>query len=74
MNRVIEFSKYLNYQGIYVDTFSNNMALMRILDKVGGFNPAIISPEVSHIIAKLSPPLISSLNSSSDGNSSTANP
>jgi RimJ/RimL family protein N-acetyltransferase len=37
MNRVIEFSKYLNYQGIYVDTFSNNMALMRILDKVGGF-------------------------------------
>ncbi|XP_063407648.1 uncharacterized protein LOC134691220 isoform X2 [Mytilus trossulus] len=37
MNRVIEFSKYLNYQGIYVDTFSNNAALIRILDKVGGF-------------------------------------
>lgn len=37
MNRVIEFAKYLNYQGIYVDTFSNNSALIRIVEKVGGF-------------------------------------
>lgn len=44
MNKVIEFSKQLGYHGIYVDTFSNNKALIRILDKVGGFTKVGLLP------------------------------
>ena len=37
MRKAIEFSKKLGYMGMYVDTFSNNVAVQRILEKIGDF-------------------------------------
>uniref|UniRef100_A0A8W8NER2 N-acetyltransferase domain-containing protein n=1 Tax=Magallana gigas TaxID=29159 RepID=A0A8W8NER2_MAGGI len=37
MRKAIEFSKKLGYMGMYVDTFSNNVAVQRIIEKIGGF-------------------------------------
>lgn len=36
--KAIEFSQKLGYVGMYVDTFSNNTGIIRILQKIGGFN------------------------------------
>lgn len=38
MRKAIEFSRCLGYVGMYVDTFSNNIGIIRILQKIGGFN------------------------------------
>lgn len=37
MRKAIEFSKKLGYMGMYVDTFSNNVAVQRILERIGDF-------------------------------------
>ena len=37
MRHSIDFSKKLGYMAMYVDTFSNNMAIQRIVEKIGGF-------------------------------------
>lgn len=37
MRKAIEFSQKLGYVGMYVDTFSNNTGIIRILQKIGGF-------------------------------------
>ena len=37
MRHAIDFSKKLGYMAMYVDTFSNNMAIQRIVEKIGGF-------------------------------------
>ena len=38
MRKAIQFSQKLGYVGMYVDTFSNNTGIIRILQKIGGFN------------------------------------
>ncbi|XP_062590073.1 uncharacterized protein LOC134251680 [Saccostrea cucullata] len=37
MRKAINFSKKLGYMGMYVDTFSNNIAVLRIIEKIGEF-------------------------------------
>ena len=37
MRKAIEYSRKLDYKGMYVDTFSNNIAVQRILEKIGTF-------------------------------------
>jgi RimJ/RimL family protein N-acetyltransferase len=37
MRKAIDFSKNLGYIGMYVDTFSNNVAVQKIIDKIGDF-------------------------------------
>ncbi|VDI31089.1 Hypothetical predicted protein [Mytilus galloprovincialis] len=37
MKTAIQFSQQLGYVGMYVDTFSNNTGMLKILQKIGGF-------------------------------------
>lgn len=37
MQKAVDFSKSLGYMGMYVDTFSNNLAIQRIIEKLEGF-------------------------------------
>lgn len=37
MRLAIDFAKRLGYLGMYVDTFSNNSAIIKIIDHIGGF-------------------------------------
>ena len=37
MKIAIDFAKRLGYLGMYVDTFSNNTAIIKIIDNIGGF-------------------------------------
>ena len=37
MRKSIDFAKRLGYHGMYVDTFSNNVAIIKIIEKIGGF-------------------------------------
>lgn len=37
MRKVLEFSEILGYQGMYVDTFCNNLGMQKIISKLGGF-------------------------------------
>lgn len=37
MRTSIDFAKRLGYIGMYVDTFSNNIAIIKIIEKIGGF-------------------------------------
>jgi len=37
MRKAVQFSRNLGYMAMYVDTFSNNSAVERILEKIGGF-------------------------------------
>jgi RimJ/RimL family protein N-acetyltransferase len=37
MQQVVEFSKRLGFIALYLDTFSTNLAIQRILEKLGGF-------------------------------------
>ncbi|KAK3088215.1 hypothetical protein FSP39_016245 [Pinctada imbricata] len=37
MKKAIEYSKKLAYKGMYVDTFSNNIAVQKILENFGTF-------------------------------------
>lgn len=37
MRKVLEFSEMLGYQGMYVDTFCNNVGMQKIISKLGGF-------------------------------------
>lgn len=38
MRKAIEFARSLGFMAMYVDTFSNNLALKRIMEKIGGFS------------------------------------
>ncbi|KAK3087295.1 hypothetical protein FSP39_004332 [Pinctada imbricata] len=38
MRKAIQFSRKLGYIAMYVDTFSNNIAMQRILEKIDGLN------------------------------------
>ncbi|KAJ8321802.1 hypothetical protein KUTeg_000273 [Tegillarca granosa] len=42
--KAVDFSKKLGYMGMYVDTFSNNVAIQRILEKLGGFTKVGMLP------------------------------
>ena len=37
LRKSIEFAKRLGYAGMYVDTFSNNIAIIKIIQNIGGF-------------------------------------
>ncbi|XP_060085337.1 uncharacterized protein LOC132564722 [Ylistrum balloti] len=37
LRTAIDFSRRLGYMAMYVDTFSNNVAIQRIVEKIGGF-------------------------------------
>ncbi|XP_062590064.1 uncharacterized protein LOC134251675 [Saccostrea cucullata] len=37
MRKAIAFSEKIGYMGMYVDTFSNNIAVRRIIEKIGDF-------------------------------------
>lgn len=44
MLKAIDFSKRLGYEAMYVDTFTNNVALLHILKKIGGFQQVGLLP------------------------------
>lgn len=44
MDKAIEFSRKLGYEAMYVDTFTNNVALIQILKKIGGFQQVGLLP------------------------------
>ncbi|CAG2214719.1 uncharacterized protein [Mytilus edulis] len=37
LRKSLEFAKRLGYKGMYVDTFSNNVAMIKIIESIGGF-------------------------------------
>jgi RimJ/RimL family protein N-acetyltransferase len=37
LRKATDFATYLGYMGMYVDTFSSNEAILRIIEKIGGF-------------------------------------
>lgn len=44
MEKALDFSKKLGYEAMYVDTFTNNVALIQILKKIGGFQQVGLLP------------------------------
>jgi RimJ/RimL family protein N-acetyltransferase len=40
----IDFATYLGYFGMYVDTFTSNKAILRIVEKIGGFQKVGVLP------------------------------
>lgn len=44
LRQAVEFATYLGYIGMYVDTFSSNKAILRIIDKIGGFQKVGVLP------------------------------
>lgn len=44
MRTAIDFATYLGYFGMYVDTFTSNKAILRIIEKIGGFQKVGVLP------------------------------
>ena len=44
MRKAVELSTSLGYKAMYVDTFTNNNAMIRIIDKIGGFQKVGVLP------------------------------
>lgn len=44
LRKATDFATYLGYMGMYVDTFSSNEAILRIIEKIGGFQKVGVLP------------------------------
>lgn len=44
LRTAVDFAKHLGYIGMYLDTFSSNKGMIRILEKIGGFQKVGVLP------------------------------